>query len=181
MSTVYVSLLNEGVPVWRPVLATRLAEGAFRLAPTAAVPPDEEWQFRSGAFVTCEDRWLSAGVATTVAVALDYRRTARYAILALGAEDLWHLGNADTYLPTIPPELRHTTAHQALLELIAEGLVELRFGRMATNSVTTVPLERVATILQDPDAWDPTKDVGHQGYCFINTEAGDEAYRSGRV
>jgi hypothetical protein len=52
--TVYVELLGEGVDVWRPVGATRQAEGLYRLDDEQA--PAEQWAFAPGALVRCECR-----------------------------------------------------------------------------------------------------------------------------
>jgi hypothetical protein len=57
--TVYVSLLEEGVDVWRPVKAIRLSENVCRLC--GPVPEDEIWQFQPDDIVRCEERWLSGG------------------------------------------------------------------------------------------------------------------------
>ena len=65
--TVHVRLLDEGVDVWRPVRARRLAAGAYELAHEPA-PDDEIWEFGPGECVCVEDRALSEGAAR-VAVA----------------------------------------------------------------------------------------------------------------
>jgi hypothetical protein len=46
-------LLNEAVEVWRPVDATKLDNGAYRIE--GPVPDEEEWAFDPGAIA----RWLS--------------------------------------------------------------------------------------------------------------------------
>jgi len=66
-ATVHVGLLDESVDVWRPVAATRLAEGTYRLADDA--PDGERWEFPPGSVVVAEERNLSGGP-TLVAVRL---------------------------------------------------------------------------------------------------------------
>jgi hypothetical protein len=57
--TVYVYLLDEGVDVWRPVIAEKVGPGLFRL--NGPVPEYESWQFQPGQVVPCEERALSGG------------------------------------------------------------------------------------------------------------------------
>ena len=59
--TIYVALLNEGVEVWRPVLAYRRANDLFQIASKNDDPEDEEWEFSSGSLVRCETKQLSGG------------------------------------------------------------------------------------------------------------------------
>lgn len=59
VSTVYVSLLDEGVDVWRPVEAERLSENVFRLH--GPIPESETWRFQPDDVVRCEKRRLSGG------------------------------------------------------------------------------------------------------------------------
>jgi hypothetical protein len=54
---VYVELLEEGVDVWRPVLASADANGVYRL--TDENSGDEKWQFAPGSRVRCAWRELS--------------------------------------------------------------------------------------------------------------------------
>lgn len=67
--TVYVRLLDEGVPVFRPVPARQLAEGVYVLE---RIPDydaaDESWEFQPGTEVRCEYRELG-GDTVLVAVA----------------------------------------------------------------------------------------------------------------
>jgi hypothetical protein len=67
MTEIYVSLLGEGTPVWRPVLATDLGADVFQLA-DATAPTGERWQFNPGDRVRCERRSLSGGPPVLVAV-----------------------------------------------------------------------------------------------------------------
>jgi hypothetical protein len=59
--TVYVSLLNDGAIVWRPVTAEKLGPDLFRLQ--GPKPDYETWQFQPGQVVRCELRVLSGGPA----------------------------------------------------------------------------------------------------------------------
>lgn len=54
--TIYVQLLDEAVPVWRPVVALAEANDVYRL-PDAA-PADEKWEFSPGVRVRCTRREL---------------------------------------------------------------------------------------------------------------------------
>ena len=65
---VFVRLLDEGVEVWRPVAAVRVADGIYRL--TGARPEDERWEFESGAVVRCVPKELGDRSDGLVAVAL---------------------------------------------------------------------------------------------------------------
>jgi hypothetical protein len=64
---VYVSLLNEGTDVWRPVEAESLGENRFRLLESE--PHDENWEFPSNSIVRCDLKTLS-GERVLVAVRL---------------------------------------------------------------------------------------------------------------
>lgn len=52
-NTIYVSLLAEGTPVWRPVAAELQADGTFLIS-EQEVPEDEQWQFLPGEMVMVE-------------------------------------------------------------------------------------------------------------------------------
>jgi len=68
--TVYVRLLNEGTDVLRPVEATRMSNGAFKLLkPEHYDAEDEEWEFEPDSIVLCELKLIS-GQLTLVAVEL---------------------------------------------------------------------------------------------------------------
>jgi hypothetical protein len=57
--TVYVKLLNEGVPVFRPVPARVLGKDTFVLESTPDYESAEEtWEFLPGTKVRCEYRQL---------------------------------------------------------------------------------------------------------------------------
>jgi hypothetical protein len=54
ITTIYIPLLNEGIDVWRPVEAVKVAELGYMVTETA--PPDEEWVFQPGHILRCEER-----------------------------------------------------------------------------------------------------------------------------
>jgi hypothetical protein len=68
MSTnqIYVALLNEGTDVWRPVGATQIRRGIFRI--DARAPADDTWQFPQGSHVRCEPHVFDGGEIGLVAV-----------------------------------------------------------------------------------------------------------------
>jgi hypothetical protein len=60
VTTIYVALLNDGTPAWRPVSAEAIGGGVFRIPPDAPwAKEDEEWEFLPGERVRCEQRVLS--------------------------------------------------------------------------------------------------------------------------
>jgi hypothetical protein len=58
--TIYVSLLDEGIDVWRPVLAEHVRENVYRIADQRQ-PDDEVWEFLPGALVLCKQIELEEG------------------------------------------------------------------------------------------------------------------------
>jgi hypothetical protein len=51
---VYVQLLNEGTPAWRPTRARFIKDDIYELLPTEHYDPeDEEWEFVPGTIVHC--------------------------------------------------------------------------------------------------------------------------------
>jgi hypothetical protein len=66
--TIYIALLEEGVDVWRPVEATALPNGLFRIVSENADSETEIWQFQTGAVVRCEQRIFADGKEGLVAV-----------------------------------------------------------------------------------------------------------------
>lgn len=55
--TVYVRLLNEGVPVMRPAPAAHLGTDRYRLGqPAGYDPSDEVWEFPPGSIVRCDTK-----------------------------------------------------------------------------------------------------------------------------
>ena len=67
---VYVALIGEGIPVWRPVNARSVSDGVFELL--GPKEHGEEWEFQPGQLVECEEHSFSLGVVGLVA----RRRTA---------------------------------------------------------------------------------------------------------
>ena len=61
-TTIFVELLDEGVDVWRPVVAEELGPEVFLIPAATKVPCGEKWQFSPGATVRCELKRLSRGV-----------------------------------------------------------------------------------------------------------------------
>ncbi len=61
---VYVRLLDEGTPVFRPTRASRLGDGRVRLlAPDTYDAETARWEFPPGTVVRLETRKLSGGEA----------------------------------------------------------------------------------------------------------------------
>ena len=68
--TIFVSLANEGVDVWRPVAAQQQRDGVYRILEQPYDRELEHWQFEPGDEVRCESRNMDDGpvlVATTLA------------------------------------------------------------------------------------------------------------------
>ena len=67
---VYVRLLDEGTDVWRPVHASALPDGTFRLREPDGYDPDSErWEFPPPTKVRCVTRKFKDGGEALVAVA----------------------------------------------------------------------------------------------------------------
>jgi len=66
--TIYVALLDEGVTVWRPVVAREVSPGRYELR--GAIPQGELWEFQPGQVVECERRALDGGECGLVATRL---------------------------------------------------------------------------------------------------------------
>jgi hypothetical protein len=65
---IYVSLIDDGVEVWRPVAAIEFKPQTFRIL--GPMPDDERWQFSPGEEVHCQERVFSDGSRGLVAVSL---------------------------------------------------------------------------------------------------------------
>ena len=72
---IYVALQNEGVPVWRPVIAERNQDGTFIIS-KQNIPEDECWEFEPGDVVVAEEQvkggrsiWVAIRLARPVNVA----------------------------------------------------------------------------------------------------------------
>lgn len=60
ITTIYISLLEEGSPVARPTTAEDLGNGTFKVMPTDNYNPESEiWEFLPGSNVRCK-KTLSA-------------------------------------------------------------------------------------------------------------------------
>lgn len=57
--TIYLELLDEGVPCWRPVKAEQLPDGSFRIIDKP--PEDECWAFKPGDIVQCKESQFENG------------------------------------------------------------------------------------------------------------------------
>lgn len=67
--TVFVRLLGEGTPVFRPVLAHHITGSVYQLEkPEDYDDGDEQWEFSPESSVTCESRMLQ-GQPALIAVA----------------------------------------------------------------------------------------------------------------
>lgn len=51
---IYVALLDEGTPCWRPVEAERVGETVYLILDQHYDREDERWQFEPGDAVECE-------------------------------------------------------------------------------------------------------------------------------
>ena len=59
MATIYMPLLDEGVDTWRPVEATALSNGTYRI--DGVMPDYEEWAYPPGSLVRCEQKTFYGG------------------------------------------------------------------------------------------------------------------------
>ena len=59
--TILVELVDEGTRCWRPVRASQLGGGMFRIAGEQSVPENERWAYGPGEIVWCEERAFSDG------------------------------------------------------------------------------------------------------------------------
>ena len=71
MTTIYITLLDEGTDVWRPVRAEQVTGDLYRLAEKP--PQHDRWPFGIGDVVRCKDRALTGthGHSTRVLVAYE--------------------------------------------------------------------------------------------------------------
>jgi hypothetical protein len=67
-TTIYMPLLNEGTDVWRPVSATPLPSGTYRVE--GEMSDDEEWAFIPGTLVRCAWKTFSDGERGLTAIGL---------------------------------------------------------------------------------------------------------------
>ncbi len=67
--TIYISLLNEGTSVWRPVQVIELEYNLFQIPENTEVPEDEEWEFNPGTKVKCKEHTFTDGQTELIAYA----------------------------------------------------------------------------------------------------------------
>lgn len=67
--TIFIALLDEGAPVWRPVEAIAVGDQIYQIISRNPSPDDEQWEFTNGEIVRCVSRVLSGGLQVLVAVA----------------------------------------------------------------------------------------------------------------
>jgi len=54
---IYINLLEEGTPTWRPTQAIALPNGLYKILPTPNYNPESEiWEFLPNSIVRCEPR-----------------------------------------------------------------------------------------------------------------------------
>ena len=58
--TVYVALLNEGTTVWRPAVAQKVGDAAYRLV--GPISEGEEWEWLPGEVVQVKRRETDEGL-----------------------------------------------------------------------------------------------------------------------
>ena len=67
---IYIQLLDEGTPTWRPTSGVRMDELIYKVLATKNYDPaDEKWEFTPGSIVRCE-RQEKGGEEIMVAVEL---------------------------------------------------------------------------------------------------------------
>jgi hypothetical protein len=62
MKTIYVSLIDEGTDVWRPVRAKQFGPDIFQIPLETEIPEEEFWEFQPGEMVKCKEAKLMEGV-----------------------------------------------------------------------------------------------------------------------
>ena len=67
---IYISLVDEGLDVWRPVDADKIDQDTYLIPADTRIPKSEEWQFQPGTRVRCEIMNLSGGKALVAVKAL---------------------------------------------------------------------------------------------------------------
>ena len=68
---IYISLLDEGSPCWRPVDAEFVRDDHYKIKSVNSAPEDEHWQFATGTVVRCEEMSLSEGKALVAVEEVD--------------------------------------------------------------------------------------------------------------
>jgi hypothetical protein len=69
--TIYINLLNEGVPVGRPTQGRLIRDMVFEVLPTDNYDPeDEDWEFLPGKIVKCIKKF-STSLGRDILVAIE--------------------------------------------------------------------------------------------------------------
>jgi hypothetical protein len=71
LDTIYVALLAEATPVWRPVSSIPLGSDLYEIV--GPIPEDEVWEFQPGDIVRCQDRNFADGESGLTAIELAAR------------------------------------------------------------------------------------------------------------
>ena len=58
---IYIELLGEGTPVWRPVDAVHIQDDLYRIVQTNEQPDDERWPFEADSIVRCKLKQTEEG------------------------------------------------------------------------------------------------------------------------
>lgn len=68
---IYIELLDEGTPTWRPTQGVDMGNGVFLVLPTNDYDPDDEtWAFLPGSQVFCEKKKFNRAGEVVVATRL---------------------------------------------------------------------------------------------------------------
>lgn len=68
---IYINLLEEGTPTWRPTQAIPTGNGLYKILPTPKYDPEDEiWEFLPNSIVRCEPRKSDKGEMVLLAVEL---------------------------------------------------------------------------------------------------------------
>ena len=62
MATIYLRLVDEEIPMWRPVEARVVGRDTFEITEEPPGPDIEEWEFGTGSIVRVEHRQLAGGM-----------------------------------------------------------------------------------------------------------------------
>ena len=173
LTEIYVSMLGEGTPVWRPVPAIDLGADVFQLA-DAQTPTDERWQFNPGDRVRCDRRSLSGGSPVLVAVAPLYRRhrvnmadidmdRLRDDVLSDAHDDriglyeiVWSL---NTQYPHVPRDAKVAAARDVVRSRVESGALSVFRTVWASDTLEPVAPGELLVAIDDPSAWsDPTSE-----------------------
>ena len=65
---IYVALKEEGTEVWKPVEASEIENGIYKIVSENITPEEELWEFNAGDLVRCVDKKFSDGTKGLVAI-----------------------------------------------------------------------------------------------------------------